>query len=210
MTMANSILNSDDSRRLALNEFDSVSGLLGRAFVDYNLMVYACANERRRLRATTILYSGMTWDCLVRGEVYTTSDGAGVAAWLAPGTPISTFFQQARAGLLRLPMAFGLRGFMKLLAYDEVGRRLHHQYAPEPHWYLAVIAVDPAKQGQGLGSRLMSPILARADDSGVSCWLDTHQEMNVRLYERHGFEIVERADIPGHPLPVYGMLRRPR
>jgi ribosomal protein S18 acetylase RimI-like enzyme len=208
--MVSQIEDSNDLHRMALDEFDPVRAILGRAFVDYNLMVYACANERRRLNATTILYAGMTWDCLMRGEVYTTADGAGVAAWLGPGTPISSFFQQARAGLLRLPVAFGLRGFMKLLAYDEVGRRLHHHYASGPHWYLAVIAVDPAQQGRGLGSQLLAPMLGRADDEKVLCWLETHKDENVRLYERHGFKVVERADVGGHPLPVYGMLRRPR
>jgi hypothetical protein len=53
-------------------------------------------------------------------------------------------------------------------------------------------------------------MLAQADRAGLHCWLDTHQEQNVRLYERHGFEVSERAELPGHPIPVYGMLRRPR
>jgi len=201
---------TDDIRQIGLDQFASAKAVLGRAFFDYNLIVYAAPNDKRRAPATTLLYGAMLWDCLVRGEVYATADHSGVAAWLSPGTGLPSFLQQSRAGMLWLPWMFGLRGFMRLLAYDEVARRLHHQYAPEPHWYLAIVAVDPDRQGRGIGSRLMAPMLAQADTQRMSCWLDTHQEQNVRLYERHGFEVAERVTIPGHPIPVYGMLRRPR
>ena len=110
----------------------------------------------------------------------------------------------------RLPWGFGLRGFRLLVAYDDVARRLHHQYAPEPHWYLSVVAVEPSQQGRGIGSALISPMLERADAERKACWLDTHQEQNVRLYKRHGFEVAEQSQPKGHPIPVYGMLRRPR
>jgi hypothetical protein len=35
-------------------------------------------------------------------------------------------------------------------------------------------------------------------------------EADVRLYLRHGFEVARRAELPGHPVPVYAMLRKPR
>lgn len=184
--------------------------MLGRAFFDYNLMVYAAPDPRRRAPATTQLYGALLWDCLARGEVFTNADGSGVTAWLSPGTEIPSFIQEARAGMLWLPWMFGLRGFRRLLAYDEVARRLHRQYAPEPHWYLNIVGVEPSQQGRGIGSRLMAPMLARADNERMPCWLDTHEDKNVRLYQRHGFEIAERAEVRGHAIPVYGMLRRPR
>ncbi len=56
----------------------------------------------------------------------------------------------------------------------------------------------------------MQPILARADTDNIACYLETHREPNVRLYERHGFEVVCRADVPGHRVPIFAMLRKPR
>lgn len=197
-------------RQLTLSDYPQAAAVLGRAFRDYNLMVYSQPIEHRRARGVTALYGAMLWDCLVRGEAYATRNFTGVAAWLRPGTDIPNFFQQVRAGMLRLPFGFGLRGFRRLLAYDEIGRRMHHQYAPTPHWYLAAIAVEPEHQGRGIGSNLMAPLLAQADEQGVACWLDTHQEQNVRLYQRHGFEIAERTVPRGHQIPVYGMLRPPQ
>ena len=96
--------------------------------------------------------------------------------------------------MLGLPFHFGPATFRRLLAYDAVTQRLHHQHAPMPHWYLAAIGVEPAYQGRGLGSALMRPILNRADGQHVACYLETHREDNVRLYERHGLLTPSRSD----------------
>ena len=78
-----------------------------------------------------------------------------------------------------------------------------------PHYYLAAVGVVPERQGQGVGSALMQPMLARADEQKLKCWLDTHKEENVMLYERNGFQIARRSEVAGHPVPVWGMLREP-
>ncbi|HEY4313448.1 MAG TPA: GNAT family N-acetyltransferase [Pirellulales bacterium] len=197
-------------RRLEPSDFPRAKALLGCAFYDYNLMVYSQPKDHRRLRAVADLYGAMLWDCMCRGQAYATLDFSGITAWLRPGTDIPSFWQQVRSGMLRLLPGFGLRGFRRLIDYDEVGRRMHHQYAHKSHWYLAAIAVDPDHQGRGIGSNLMTPILERADAEGVPCWLDTHQEQNVRLYQRHGFQVAECTAPRGHQIPVYGMVRPPR
>jgi GNAT superfamily N-acetyltransferase len=192
------------------DRYQQVRTLLGRAFEPYPLMVYAEANERRRLPAVALLYGAIMDDCFRHGEVYVTPQVTGACCWLPPERSTPTFWRQARSGMLKLPFYFGLGGFRKLTAYDEIARRLHHDHAPMPHYYLAAIGVDPDRQGQGIGTALMQPMLERIDQAGLHCWLDTHLPQNVRLYERHGFEVSEMVEPQGHPVPVWGMLRKPR
>ena len=183
--------------------------VLGRAFHDYNLMVYAQPGDRRRAPAVAHLYGALVWDCIVRGEAYVNDDFTGITAWLAPGTDIPNFWQQVQAGMLRMPLGFGLRGFRRLIDYDEVGRRMHHQYAQA-----ALVSgrrrggTEPARGRHR--QQHDAPILAQADTQGVPCWLDTHQDQNVRLDQCHGFRIAERTVPRGHEIPVYGMIRPPR
>jgi predicted N-acetyltransferase YhbS len=54
---------------------------------------------------------------------------------------------------------------------------------------LAKHAIDD--QRRGLGSRLVRPILERADRDGVACHLETADPANVPYYRRFGFEVVE-------------------
>jgi GNAT superfamily N-acetyltransferase len=58
------------------------------------------------------------------------------------------------------------------------------------YWYLLVIGVLPAYQGQGIGTALMRPVLAQADGDDLPCFVETVQPRNQPLYERNGFRLV--------------------
>lgn len=68
--------------------------------------------------------------------------------------------------------------------------------------YIHTIAVDPVRQGTGVGSWLLEQIdeMARARGLG-SLSLETAEMAmaNIRLYQRHGFEIVRHGP-PDHGL----------
>jgi ribosomal protein S18 acetylase RimI-like enzyme len=79
----------------------------------------------------------------------------------------------------------------------------------EPHWYLDLLAVDPDRQGLGIGSALLRAVNERSDADGRPCALFTFTEQNVRLYQRHGYEIVDDGEAPLMPLHYWCMKRPP-
>lgn len=78
----------------------------------------------------------------------------------------------------------------------------------EPHWYLALIGVDPNAQGRGIGAELMRHVLARCDAEGSTAYLEASSPRNVTLYLRHGFEIIGEIQV-GEAPPLLPMIRRP-
>jgi ribosomal protein S18 acetylase RimI-like enzyme len=97
----------------------------------------------------------------------------------------------------------------KLPVLGEVGERMAAYHPEEPHWYLAMIGVDPAQQGRGYGSAILKESLRRCDEEGVIAYLESSNPKNVPLYERFGFEVldfVQPGDFPG----IYPMIRHPR
>jgi ribosomal protein S18 acetylase RimI-like enzyme len=73
-----------------------------------------------------------------------------------------------------------------------------------------LIAVSPDFQGKGYGSKLMRPLFARMDRERMPCYLETHTEKNVSLYQHYGFKLVEERVIPGSQVKQRAMLREPR
>lgn len=72
----------------------------------------------------------------------------------------------------------------------------------EKDLYIHQIAVDPTRQGTGVGSWLLQRIdeVARARGlGGLSLETAEMAVANIRLYQRHGFEIVGRGP-PDHGL----------
>ncbi|HET6329050.1 MAG TPA: GNAT family N-acetyltransferase [Planctomycetaceae bacterium] len=194
--------------RLRRDQFVAARQMLTRAFLDYPLMVYANSELERRRRGVATLYGAIVRDTLRHGEVHVSAGLEGACCWLPPGVGLPSFAREVRSGMLGLPLGFGWAGFQRLVDFDHVQRRLHEKYAIGPHWFLATIGVDPAHQGRGIGSALIAPVLARADEQRIPCYLETHTTGNVRLYERHGFRVVEHIENPTS-VPLWAMLRAP-
>ncbi len=78
-----------------------------------------------------------------------------------------------------------------------------------PHWYLPWFGVDSARQGRGIGSKLMQNCLTLVDQDHLPAYLESPNPRNIPFYERQGFEITGVSQAGACP-PVYSMLRSPR
>ena len=113
-------------------------------------------------------------------------------------------------GMLRgFARMLGWRGFVTFMRVDAGLARRRHRLIPEPNYYLGVIGVEPGRQGQGIGSALMRPILERCDRELIVASLQTGAERNLPFYERHGFRIVDETTIPNWTISAWIMRRDP-
>ena len=78
----------------------------------------------------------------------------------------------------------------------------------EPAWFLDILGVDPARQGEGIGRALIEAGLAAVRADAMPAVLETANPRNVAYYERFGFELAEERDAPGGGPHVWFM-RRP-
>jgi ribosomal protein S18 acetylase RimI-like enzyme len=188
------------------DEYPRLARALAAAFVDDPawswLLPFADRERRQHLFFETILRHHVPG----RRQVWMSEDGRAAAIWAPPGlwsVPLHRMLPEA-APMLRV---FGRRT-MLALRYLIRAERLHPRRPP--HWYLEVIGAEPARQGRGIGSALMQPILASCDLEGLGAYLESSSERNRALYERHGFRVVERFDMPGGGPSIRRMWRDPR
>jgi ribosomal protein S18 acetylase RimI-like enzyme len=194
---------------LAASQREQAAKVLTGAFRDDPAYVYIFPDVDERVRSMHLLWGVVLKYGLLYGVTYTTPAVSGIACWLPPGYTEVTFWRTLRAGLPFAVMRFkrdALRRCMDVIGYVD---RLHKRTMTRPHWYLWVLGVDPAHQGQGTGGRLLQPVLVRADEEGVPCYLETETEWNVAFYQRRGFEVVNDDQVPGHGLRLWTMLREP-
>jgi ribosomal protein S18 acetylase RimI-like enzyme len=123
------------------------------------------------------------------------------ALWLPPGIHPD---EEALGKLIRSTVPKGDQA--KVFALFEQMDRYH---PAEPHWYLPMIGVDPAHQGKGYGSALLQHALARCDRENKLAYLESTSPSSVRLYQRHGFELLGTIQAGSSP-QLFPMLRKPR
>jgi GNAT superfamily N-acetyltransferase len=89
-----------------------------------------------------------------------------------------------------------------------VQRAMEARHLREPHFYLRIVGVRSARQGQGLGSALMQPTLQRADSAGLPAYIEASTQRSASLYERLGFVHMGALELPEGGPPVW-LMRRP-
>jgi ribosomal protein S18 acetylase RimI-like enzyme len=134
------------------------------------------------------------------GSAFIAQDFAGAALWLPPGVGPD---EAALGALLERTAPPELAADIAAIL-EQMGRYHPH----EPHWYLPLIGVDPARQSEGHGSRLMRRALAAADRDARPAYLESANPKNVPFYERLGFELLGTIEAGSSP-PMFPMLRRP-
>jgi predicted N-acetyltransferase YhbS len=77
-----------------------------------------------------------------------------------------------------------------------------------PVWLLALAAVDPDRQRQGLGHAVIEPGLAIADAAHSPTFVETQDPANVGFYESLGFTVIAELELP-HNGPMHYALYRP-
>ena len=191
-------------RKATTADVGTLRGVLARAFHDDP--VFACIfpdAELRRARMPLMFETWMERIHLPHGECYATDDLSGAALWSPPGTwRIKVLDQLLLAP--RVIKVFGRRALVAIKILD--GMQAKHP--AEPHYYLAVVGTDPSRQGQGIGTQLMAPTLARLDRERMPAYLESSNEKNLPFYRRHGFEQVDVYDTPLGPR-IWLMWRKP-
>jgi GNAT superfamily N-acetyltransferase len=198
-------------RSIALSPADAeVAALvLHRAFWDDPMIVYILPDEAHRAAAGPAFFTVAVNLGLNDGDAWTTpGTPLGAAIWLPPSKVHISDEMIANAGLEQLAAAFGdeaMERFGRLLG--DVDAQHQAIMGDRAHWYLLGLGVEPERQGQGIGGTLIAPALARADELGFPCYLETMKAKNLPFYKRHGFEVATEIEVDG--LPVWCMRREP-
>ena len=201
-----------ECRALRAGDERPAAAVLAASHADYPAFRHLHPDRRRRARALPPFFAAAVADAIPFGAVSGADhDGrlAAVAVWLPPGAFPWSWRRKLRAtpAFLRV-LAADPKAFPSFTRYGANAERAH---PTEPHWYLVVLGVHPDAQGRGLGTAVMEPSLARADEQGLPCHLETSDPANAAFYERFGFEVVDPALalVPGGPTHI-AMRRPPR
>jgi ribosomal protein S18 acetylase RimI-like enzyme len=185
-------------------DVDRLAVVLARAFADDPVTRWVYAGDRRRPFWAERFFGWQLRRLMPQDVSWTTEDGDGGAAlWALPGR----WREDARdtLGLLRLTLPGVLPRLPRVLrGLGQVETR----HPVERHLYLAVLGVDPDRQGEGVGSALIRPGLDLCDRERLPAYLETGKEANLAFYGRHGFHVLDRLDLPKGP-PVWFLWREP-
>ena len=132
----------------------------------------------------------------------------GACMWMLPGNHSNFTRTDYAIFAVNTLLTSGPKAISRGIKTSEAMAKRHPEFH---HAYLFSIGVRPSAQGQGLGRRLIQPMLDACDQAGVRAYLENSNPDNTGFYNSCGFE---QLGEPIHPEPdsppLVPMLREPR
>ena len=196
--------------RLDPRQLGRASRVVAASFFHYPMFTFYFPDPQHRTRYLPWYFKNVLNTALRYGAVYTTPEVSGVIFTLPPGHTRISIWEYIQSGFLLTAFVLGFRNYKRSMECEDfVGATHADLMKNRPHVYLWGLAVDPNQKAQGIGTALMRPLLAQADAERMPVYLETHDERNVRYYQKHGFNLLRTTCIPKHGLPIWCMLREP-
>ena len=191
-------------RALRDEDVDACAAALAAAFSEDPVYRYIHPGDREWARVGPRFFAILLRHFAVHATVWTAGASDAVAIWTPPEPGVPGAFARL-AFTLRLGVLLGRR----IARGARVGAALESLHCAEPHWYLAILGTEPAAQGRGLASSLITPFLDRCDAAALPARLETATESNLPFYQARGFEVVGTAQVAGGPR-LWALQRPPR
>ncbi len=181
-------------RRLLPHERDAALATVVAAFATDPLLRWVWPDDGRYGEVAPAFF-GLLLDLrMAAGEAWGAAGTGAVAMWDPPG---GLYVPTREERWREVQEEFTVREREQWAEYD------HTMAVPPdagPHWYLGVLAADPARQRSGLGSAVIGPMLGAADRARLPAYLETASDGNLLFYARHGFSPVQEATLDGGPM----------
>jgi GNAT superfamily N-acetyltransferase len=170
-------------------ELPHLATVFGEAFVTEPMLRWPLGDGDDLAARLTLAFTYVLEDLIPLGMVFVAGDSRAAAIWVPPNGEERAAEAWSQARLLALADDGGER-------YRAFWDWVYDRYPDERLWDLDSIAVDPGHRGEGLGSALIAAGLERARTAGTGAFLATGTPVNLPLYRRAGFRVVEDAEAP--------------
>jgi GNAT superfamily N-acetyltransferase len=191
-------------RKMTVDDCEVIAHVQARAFFDDPLQTWALPDASTRLATLEQIFALLSrYSSVPAGESYTDATRSCAAFWVPPGGYVPN--RDAAAAMAPIVDLLGDANERFRAAEDTM--RAHRP--ADVHFYLQGLGTDPPRQGEGLGSAVLQPVLTRCDRDGLPAYLETTKERNVGFYESHAFAVVGRTRLPLDGPPMWFMWRSP-
>lgn len=170
---------------------DQVVKILTASFDDNKSVNYIIRNGNKREKSLKRLMEYSFDICYTFGEIFMSQDKTACALLLTPGKRKSNLFGIWK-DIQLIFTSIGIRNIKKAMGRES---RIKALQPKAPFYYIWFIGVDPENQGQGIGTTLLTEILAHIHLTNDTVCLETSTIKNLQWYDKFGFSIYDELDL---------------
>jgi hypothetical protein len=177
--------------RAEYKDRSSVVDILASSFEDNKSVNYVIPQIKDRKQRIRRLMEYSFDVCYIAGKIFLSEDKKGCALVMLPDMK-KTSFRSIWLDLKLIVTCIGLFNSKKALVREARIKKLQPK---GPVYYLWFIAVDPAQQGRGTGSKLLNEIIRESEAEKRPVCLETSTLKNLPWYRKSGFTVYNEMDL---------------
>ncbi|MEN7551641.1 GNAT family N-acetyltransferase [Rapidithrix thailandica] len=164
-----------------------VVDILSKSFDKNQSILYVVKDGVSRARNIRKLMEYSFNICLEYGEVWLSEDRKACCLILLP--------DRKKSSVKRIFWEVQLAFHINVLKTLKREARIKKYHPDIPFCYLWFIGVDPASQGQGIGSQLLEEVIREYEKRERPVYLETSTLQNIPWYEKAGFEVFREVEL---------------
>lgn len=193
-----------ESSLATANDRARAVGIFARAFETDPVLNWVLRDDAGRRQAREAFF-GANFDYYQKHALAFVARDSGAALWAGP----DAWNMGALRELWLFPTIVRVVSARRVPVALRALERMKQAHPPEPHFYLCQLGVLPDQRGRGIGGALIRAGLEQSDAAGLPAYLENSNELNLPLYQSHGFELLDTLSIGEGAPPLYRMLREP-
>ncbi|WP_243456486.1 GNAT family N-acetyltransferase [Mobilitalea sibirica] len=196
----------NELHKLEKKDIEQCADRVAKAFYDYPMFQHILGDRLNHENIKSVLSFLMNFSCLYAKAYTVTQELEEVILFTDYKNYKFSLIRSLRSGGLSL-MKMGSDVGQRFNSFDRFTQDIHKNCMKDrEHQYIILLGVNPDKQGQGYGSKLIKHALAVAKEKGQPSYLETHGEKNVAYYKKLGFKVISEDILPGTDILQYAML----
>lgn len=195
--------------RLEKQDIDRSADSIVKAFYDYPMFQHILADKLNDENIKIFLKFLINYTVLYADAYASLKEMEGIILFTDFKNYKFNLIRSIRSGLLPL-MKIGSDAGKRFNEFDRFTLEMHKRIMKDNHQYIMLLGVNPSKQCQGYGRRLMLQVIKVAEEKGQSCYLETHGSENVSFYNKLGFKVVSEDIMPGSDINQFAMVKELR
>jgi GNAT superfamily N-acetyltransferase len=182
---------SGSMKEANLNSEELIIEILAKSFNANQSVSYIIKQDGNRLNRLRALMKYSFRLCLMFGDVYLSDDNTACALVLYPDkkkATLASLFLDAELIIRCIGFSNVLKAFKREVKIKNILPKTAMSYI----WF---VGVDPAYQGSGKGTALMSEIIQESKKMQRPLYLETSTVKNLPWYNKLGFEVYNQLDL---------------
>lgn len=165
--------------------------ILAESFDSNKSVNYVANQSKNRLKNIRVLMEYSFDTCLDYGEIFLSEDKSACALILYPENKKTTY----KSIYNDLRLAISCIGVTRIFKVLEREGKIKSNHPKTSMAYLWFMGVTPAKQGTGIGGKLLTEVITYCDSLKKPIFLETSTLKNLPWYSKYGFGIIKELDL---------------